>query len=478
MKARKLRSTLALLSAATLAACAVGPDYHRPHTAVAPAFVGAEATTFSSQEAQTAFWRQFDDDTLNTLVAESLAANHDLRIALGRIAEARALRRQSLYDFAPTVTASASHQTQKFPQVQTGYPYTASYYDASFDAFWELDLFGRIRRNVEANTADLQGAEASLRDAQVSVIAEVARTYFELRGEQARLEVAQRNVVNQQESLRLTNARLDAGRGTELDTSRASAQLSTTLSTIGPLQAAVARSIHRLSVLTGREPNALQSLLIAPRELPPLPRTVAVGDPSTLLHRRPDIRVAERQLAASNARIGVAVGDLFPKVSFVGSFGFDAASLSGLGSSESRAYTIGPSISWAAFDLGRVRARVAAQRAHTDTALAQYEQTVLRALEETENALITHARTRDELQHAADAAEASATASRLARTRYEGGAVDFLEVLDAERTQLEAEDHLAQSRTDAATSLVAVYKALGGSWEGAPLPRYTRAVSP
>ena len=173
----------------------------------------------------------------------------------------------------------------------------------------------------------------------------------------------------------------------------------------------------------------------------------------------------------------MAVGYLFPKVTFVGSFGFDAGSLSGLGSSGNRAYTIGPSISWAAFNLGRVRAQVAAQRAQTYTALAQYEQTVLRALEETEDALTTHARTRDQLRHAADAARASATAAQLARTRYADGAVDFLEVLDAERTQLEAEDHLAQSRTDAVTSLVAVYKALGGSWEGAAFPRYTQTAS-
>jgi multidrug efflux system outer membrane protein len=478
MNLRKLRYGLTLLGMAALTACAVGPDYRQPHTEVAPVFANAEATTFSSQEAQAAFWRQFDDDTLNTLVEQAVTENHDLRIAIGRLAEARALRRQSLYDLAPTVTASAGHTTQKVAKVQTGFPYTASYYDASFDAFWELDLFGRVRRGIEASTADLQGAEANLRDVQVSVIAEVARTYFELRGAQARLEVAQRNVINQQETLRLTNARLDAGRGTELDTSRARAQLSTTLASIDPLEADVSRAIHRLSVLTGREPSALQSVLSARRDLPPLPRSVAVGDPAALLRRRPDIRVAERQLAASNARIGVAVGDLFPKVTFVGSIGVDAASLSGLGSSESRAYTIGPGISWAAFDLGRVRAQVAAQRARTDTALAQYQQTVLRALEETENALVTHARTRDELLHAADAAEASATAARLAGTRYEGGAVDFLEVLDAERTQLEAEDHLAQTRTDAATSLVAVYKALGGSWEGAPLPRYTRMVSP
>ncbi len=474
----KIRSAAGLLViASSLSACAVGPNYQRPHTEVAPAFADAEASIYSSQQAQTQFWKQFGDDTLDSLVADALVANDDLRIAVGHLAEARALRHESVYDLAPTVTASGSHQTQKVPQVESGFPYTGSYYDTSVDAFWELDLFGRVRRELEASTADLQAAEANLRDVQVSVIAEVARTYFELRGEQAQLEVARRNVVNQQETLRFTNAQLDAGRATELDTSRAQAQLSTTLSTIDPLEAEVSSSIHRLGVLTGREPNALQALLSTPRDLPPLPRSIAVGDPQALLRRRPDIRIAERQLAASNARIGVAVGDLFPKVTFVGSFGFDTAALSGLGSSGSRAYTIGPSISWAAFNLGRVRAQIAAQRAQTYTALAQYEQTVLRALEETENALVTHARTRDELMHAADAARASTTAARLARTRYEEGAADFLEVLDAERTQLEAEDHLAQSRTDALTSLVAVYTALGGSWEGAPFPSYTQAAS-
>jgi multidrug efflux system outer membrane protein len=472
-----IKDAAAVLALASLSACAVGPNYKQPHTQVARAFAQAEASTYSSQDEQTQFWQQFGDETLDRLIDDALAANHDLRIALGHLAEARAVRRESLYDLAPTVTASAGHQTQKVPQAG-GFQYTASYYDANFDAFWELDLFGRVRRQVEASTADLQATEATLRDVQVAVIAEVARTYFELRGQQGRLEVARRNVANQEETLRLTNVRLDAGRGTELDTSRARAQLSSTLASIDPLEAAVSRSIHRLGVLTGREPNALEQLLRAPRELPQLPATVAVGDPATLLRRRPDIRVAERRLAASNARIGVAVGDLFPKVTFVGAFGYDAKSPSDLGSSTSRAYSISPGISWAAFDLGRVQAQIAGARARTDTALAQYQQTVLRALEETENALVTHARTRDELMHADDAALASTTAARLARTRYEGGAVDFLEVLDAERTQLAAEDHLAQSRTDASTSLVAVYKALGGSWEGAPLPRYTREVGP
>jgi multidrug efflux system outer membrane protein len=458
----------------------VGPDYKQPQALVAPKFAGAEPTTFSPEQSQIQFWKQFNDATLDKLVDDSLDANHDLRIALGRLTEARAARRQALFDLAPTVTAAGGYQKQGIPQVQSpvGANYTASYYDAGFDASWELDLFGRVRRGVEASRAELQGAEANLHDAQVSVIAEVARTYFELRGEQNQLAVAKRNVQNQEDTLRVVSARLDAGRGTELDTSRAQAQLSTTLSTIDPLEAAVSRSIHRLGVLTGRDPNALQNLLSPPQDLPLLPQIAAVGDPATLLRRRPDIRVAERQLAASTARIGVAVGDLFPKVTFTGNFGYAAQNLGSLGEAPTRMFLIGPSISWAALDLGRVRARVAGARAQTDTALAQYEQTVLRALEETENSLVTHARTRGQLAHAADAAQQSATAARLARVRYEGGVVDFLEVLDAERTQLEAEDRLAQSRTDAVTSLVAVYKALGGGWEGAPSPRYTQANEP
>ncbi|HLJ77217.1 MAG TPA: efflux transporter outer membrane subunit [Acidobacteriaceae bacterium] len=474
--ARATSRAVALFVTTTLAACAiVGPNYKQPEAKTDQAFAAAEPGTYSNQQAQADFWKQFNDETLNKLVDDALLANHDLRIALGHLAEARAARHQSLYDLAPTVTASAGHQTTRVPAVQSGFPFTSSYYDAGFDATWELDLFGRVRRGVEASKADLQGAEANLRDAQVSVIAEVARTYFELRGEQNQLAVARRNVENQKETFQLTDARLKAGRGTELDTSRAQAQLSTTLATIDPLEASVSKSIHRLGVLTGRDPNALQSLLAPAQDLPELPQITPVGNPADMLRRRPDIRVAERQLAADTARIGVAVGDMFPKVTFTGSFGYDAASPSGLGTSAGRAYSIGPGISWAAFDLGRVHAQVAGARARTDTALAQYEKTVLQALEETENSLVTHARTRDQLVHATDAANASATAARLARIRYEGGVIDFLEVLDAERTQLAAEDQMTRSRTDAATSLIAVYKALGGGWESAPLPRYTQA---
>ena len=485
-----MRKYLTLISlTVALSGCAVGPNYVRPTTHVASKFPTAAAThaasakstpshgIYSTERTQVEFWKQFDDPVLDRMVGDALTANYDLRIALGRLVQARALRNQSLFDLAPTITASGGYTKQHVPAVEDpfGGPYTTRLYDAGFDATWELDFFGGVRRGIQARNAQLAGELASLHDVQVSVIAEVARNYFELRGEQAQLAVARANVKNQRQVVALTEAQLAAGSGTDLDVARARSQLDTTLSTIGPLEAAVSRSIHRLSVLTGRQPDALTSVLSAPHALPPLPAIVPVGTPEELLRRRPDIRVAERNLAASTALVGVAVSNLFPKVTFTGSFGYAAAEPAGFGAADSRSYIIGPGITWAAFDLGRVRAQIAGARAGAVIALDQYHQTVLNALEETEDALVTHSRDRDRLLHAQDAARESATAARLAEIRYKGGMVDFLSVLDAERTQLQAEDALAQSRTAAATSLIAVYNALGGGWETAPLPRYTDA---
>jgi multidrug efflux system outer membrane protein len=483
MVRKSISVPVAVAVAAMLAACAVGPDYHRPEVHTAATFVEAEPAVYSTDDSVGPFWGQFNDDLLNGLVIEALAANHDLRIALAHLQQARALRTQAKLDLLPTVTSQGGYTNQQYPASQTfgiGTSLDERYYNAGFDATWELDLFGRVRRGVEASRAVVEGQEATLRDAQVSVTAEVARTYFELRGEQAELAVLQRNAANQQQTVDLTNSLLDAGRGTELDTARAKAQLDSTLATIPPLRANVERSIHRLGVLTGREPDALANILAAPGNLPDLPRMAAVGDPAGLLRRRPDIRVAERQLAASTAQIGVAVGDLFPKVTFTGNFGFAASDLSALGSAGTKTFLIAPAISWPAFDLGRVRARIAGARAGADADLAAYQQTVLKALEETENALVAHARERDRLVQLTAAAAESDTAAQIARARYEGGLVGFLDVLDAERAQLQAQDQLAQSRTDAATSLIAVYKALGGGWQGASLPvaRITTAVPP
>jgi multidrug efflux system outer membrane protein len=460
------RLLLAPVAAAVLAACAVGPNYHAPETRPAEKFDGVEPTTYSTQETVEQFWRTFGDPALDTLVTDARAANFDLRIALTRVNEARALRRDAAFDLAPSINVEGGYTKARSAGVATlpGISREAEYYDAGFDAFWELDFFGGVRRGIEASDANYGAIEAAQRDVLVTVTAEVTRTYFELRGFQQQLDVARRNVVNQKATLDLAQARLDAGSGTEFDSARAQAQLSGTLGTIGPLEAAVARAIHRLSVLVGREPGALRAQLAPPQDLPPLPGIVPVGDPAGLLRRRPDIRIAERELAGASARVGVAVADLFPRVTFTGNAGYVATSSGGLGDSGSDAYVLAPGISWAIFDLGHVQARIGAAKARNEGALLRYEKTVLQALEETENSLVTHARARDRLVHDQQAVKSSNTAADLARVRYENGASDFLQVLDAERTLLETEDRLARSRTEAATSLIAVYKSLGGGW--------------
>jgi outer membrane protein, multidrug efflux system len=464
---RKFKFLLAPIAAAVLAACAVGPDYEAPKPQVAETFGKAQGATYTSEQGVARFWETFNDPTLDQLIKLSLAENHDLRIALTRVREARALRRDAAFDLAPSINAGGGY-TKTRNSTAIAVPGTSretEFYDAGFDAFWELDFFGGLRRGLESSTAQLGAVEAARRDAYVIVTAEVTRTYFELRGQQQQLDVARRNVVNQQGTLDLANARLEAGSGTEFDTARAQSQLSSTLGSISPLEAAVARSIHRLSVLVGREPNALTQELSALKDLPPLPGIVPVGDPAGLLRRRPDIRIVERELASATARVGVAVADLFPRVTFTGSAGYVAAESGALGDRGTDSYVIAPGISWGIFDLGNVQARIAAANWRKEGALLRYEQTVLQALEETENALVTHARARDRLVHDEAAVRASNTAAGLARVRYENGASDFLQVLTAERNLLETEDRLARSRTEAATSLIAVYKSLGGGWE-------------
>jgi len=468
---RKTRFLLAPLAAAVLAACAVGPNYHAPEPDAAETFDNVEAT-YSTAQGTAQFWQTFADAELDKLVNEALAANHDLRIAMTRVQEARELRRDAAFDLAPSINAGGGYTKTRTSTagLLPGASREAELYDAGFDAFWELDFFGGLRRGLEASRADLGAEEAALQDVQVIVTAEVTRGYFELRGQQLQLDVARRNVANQQSTLDLAQVRLEAGSGTEFDTARAQAQLSATLGTISPLEAAVARSIHRLSVLVGRAPGALRAELAPSQNLPPLPGIVPVGDPAGLLRRRPDIRIAERELAGATARIGVAVADLFPRVTFTGSAGYIAGSSGSLGDGGTDAYVLAPGISWAIFDLGHVRARIGAARWRKEGALLRYQQTVLQALEETEDSLVTHARARDRLVHDEAAVRASNTAAGLARVRYENGASDFLQVLDAERTLLQSEDQLARSRTEAATSLIAVYKSLGGGWEAAPHP--------
>jgi multidrug efflux system outer membrane protein len=461
----------AIVAVIVLSGCAVGPNYHQPATPLDVHFANAGEPGFAETDAVEQYWTSFTDPVLDGLVADALAHNKDLSAAEANLRAARAIRRLAGFDQFPTVTLAASYTHQLDSQEQLpGIDQHDREFDAAqagFDGLWELDLFGRVRRNVEAARADVGAAAATLQDARVSVIAEVARDYFILRGLQDQLALTRRNADNQFSSLKLTRTRLEAGRGNELDTSRAEAQWQTTLASIPSLEATIATTGYRLSVLTGRQPTALSANLSSMAPLPPLPPLNAIGTPEQLLRRRPDVRVAERRLAGATARVGVAVGDLFPKVTLVGQVGYFAPTFGDFGQSEARFFSVGPSISWAAFDLGRVRARIGSAKAQTDQALAVYEGAVLGALEDTEGALISYGRAQSRRDALQVAAAASDKASELARRRFEGGLIDFLEVLDAERTALSAELLLSQSRTDAATSLIAVYKALGAGWRTA-----------
>jgi multidrug efflux system outer membrane protein len=479
------KSTLVLPALAlTLAACASSPAYRPPAVEVPPAFREAKTDTglvvaqppavpsakpaapADSARALTRFWQPLSDTTLNRLMGEVLRANPDVHAAEARLRGARAARLESAFDLAPTVTFGGGYTRQRlssatFPIGSGRFP-DQDIWDAGFDASWELDLFGRVRRGVQAQGALVGSAGEDVRNVQVALTAELARTYFELRGAQDQLAVARRNAENQRSTLELTQQRLDAGRGTAFDTERARAQLSFTLASIPGLEARVAAAQYAIGVLVGRPPTKLASELDTVVALPTLPATVTVASPDSLIRKRPDVASAERQLAAEHAFVGVAKADYLPRVTVGGSAGYSASALGSLGDEGTFRYAVGPVLSWPALNLGRVKARVDESRAREEEAQAQYNRTVLQAQQEVETGLVRYRTARAQVERIQDAAEASARAAELARLRFTGGVADFLQVLDAERTQLEAEEQLAQSRTDAATAYAALYQALGG----------------
>jgi multidrug efflux system outer membrane protein len=451
-----------------LAGCAVGPDYRSPRTPVAAEFANAPTNIVSPDEAALAtWWSGFNDSKLDNLIARTVTNNHDLRIATANLQEVRALRRLTTFNLAPTINANAGYQSRLLSESATipGTPRDArevELYDASFDATWELDFFGRVRRSVQAANAEVAATEATRLDVLVIVTSEVARNYFELRGLQNQLAVARKNAEVQTQTLKLTQTLLEGGRGTDFDVSRSRSLLNLTLSTIPPLEAAIQKTIYRIAVLIGQQPTTLTQELSAPEPLPATLPVIALADPAALLRRRPDIRAAERSLAAATARIGVATADLFPRVTFIGSVGLQADTFAGLGNSGADTWQFGPRITWAALDLGRVRARIRAADARAEASLAFHERIVIGALEETEGALVDFGHEQARQRFLEDSVQASQKAADLAHQRYEAGTADFLSVLDAERTLLEAQDRLAASQTRTVTALVAVYKALGG----------------
>lgn len=449
------------------AGCAVGPDYKTPETELPESFQDSGAKDFSTESVEIEWWGGFNDPILDKLIRDALSGSYDIQIATARILEARSLRTETEFELGPIVPFDASYTRQQVGKSTTfsGVNRQADLYEAGFDALWELDFFGRIRRTIEADTAELQSRVAQRRDVIVSLLAEVARNYFELRGAQNQLDVARRNAANQQNTLDLTITLLEGGRGTELDTSRARAQLNNTLAIIPPLETRVRKTIYRLGVLTGRQPDAYLDELLAPKPFPKVPDVVKIGTPVELLERRPDIRVAERNLAGFTATIGIATAELFPQITLLGSISLQADTFSGVFESGAGAFSIGPDIFWPAFDLGRVYQRVKQADARTQAAFAEYQLTVLEAIEDVDGALVDHNQQIIRYKYLAEASTESEKAMKLARMRYNFGVASFLDVLDAERTLLQAQTQLAASETDLHTSLVAVYKALGGGWE-------------
>jgi multidrug efflux system outer membrane protein len=453
-----------------LSACSTA-KYATPADPQIKDFAGLDAVKVTSAAIEVEFWQTLNDQRLSGLIKDALVANHDLRIGLARLNSARALLRESRLNYLPTITASgqagnarsSADQLPGFTRDQRD----GDSYEASIDAVWELDFFGRVRNGVKAARAETAASAADLASLQTVVIGELARAYFEHEGLLQRLEVARNNASNQRDSLQLVQARLDAGRGTEFDTARASAQLQTTLGRIPPLEAQAAIAEHRIAVLTGRAPDALNAELATPAAPVSLPVMVAAGTPGDLLRRRPDVIAAERRLASAAARVGVATADLFPRFTLAGSYGTQAADSSRLGERDSETRLIALGIDWSFLDIGRVRARIAAADAAAEANMVSYEQTVLLAIEETQNAVITYDRALREREHLRAAAADTTRAATLARLRFNGGIVGFLDVLDAERSQLETQDQLAQSETRSATALIALYKSLAGGWPGA-----------
>jgi multidrug efflux system outer membrane protein len=457
--ARRLVLGIPLL--ALVAACSLRGPYVAPTVSPA-AFRNADPALTVEQSFDPRWWQQFEDPVLDDLVTRALAANHDVRMAVARVDQARAFFDDVALDRFPTAVAGASvdRRDQAIPGFSER-PRPVTTYRAGFDAFWEIDIFGRVRSQARAAAATAEGFEAEVDDIRVSVAAEVARNYFEVRGLQQQLAVAGRSLTNQRETLRLTQVRRDAGIGEEQDVASAGARVAAIEASIPPIRSAIAEREHHIAVLLAARPGAI-GVDLAPRPYPPLTRALAIGEPGSLLRRRPDVLAAERRLAAATAQEGVAAAELYPRITVTGFLGLLAGRGSLFDVSDSRAWAVTPALSWAAFDIGSARARLRGVEGATRESVAEFEQVVLRALEETENALVSYREEQARLVKLNEQARESTRAATIARVRYQEGVVDFLALLDAERTQLEAEDAVAQAEAGVFTSVIAVYKALGG----------------
>ncbi|PSJ38104.1 efflux transporter outer membrane subunit [Allosphingosinicella deserti] len=465
---RKLIPAASLLA---LAACTVGPDYASP-TPKAPAqtgFVSAASPAFTGDEPPGRWWSLFSDPVLDGLIEQALTANTDLRVAQANLAQARAVLRETRAGRLPSTTVSAGatygNPSDANSPIALG---SDVIFDAGLDVSYQLDLFGRIRRGIEASRADLGAVQAAFDFTRITVAAETARAYADACSSGRQLAVARESVRIQEETFDLTRRLVEGGRGTALESGQAGAQLEQTRAQIPTLEAQRRTALYRLSVLTGRPPAEFPQQVASCERAPSLSQPIPVGSGASLLARRPDIRQAERELAAATARIGVATASLYPDISLGGSIGSTATSVGDLASSSGFRFGIGPLISWSFPNVAVARARIAQAEAGADASLARFDGTWLNALQETESALTRYASELDRVATLRRAQANSEEAARIARLRYRAGRENFQVVLDAERSLSAIESSLAQAEAQLSDNLVTVFLALGGGWEQAP----------
>ena len=464
------QAVLLPLSALILAGCAaVGPNYSPPTlpSSQFPTSFGESPAGIDSGAVEVAWWRAFDDPALTNLIQRALAANHDIGIAAVRLEEAKAMLGESRQGFLPRGGATLGHENRRRRDVETpsGQSRQIETYRGAVDASWEIDLFGRVRRSVEAAQAQAGSREALLRSVQAGVAAAVAATWFELRGIDAELAVAADIIRSQRESLGLVERLVRAGSASEFDRLRAEALLHHVEMAAPELERRRAASTNALAILLGETPQTFRPPAATPARDALAVRTIAVGDPAALLSRRADISAAERTLAAATARIGVETAGLYPEVQVQGSIGLVAGSLDALSGAGALSGFLGPIIRWSFLDTGRVRARIAASEARTKEALIVYDQTVLRALREADDAFKAYGAAGSTLGLRLLESAANREAARLARVRFSAGEGIYLDVLEAERSDFASQRALASARTDQRLAIVSIYKALGGGWE-------------
>jgi multidrug efflux system outer membrane protein len=470
MKSTRYSFAVVLLA---LAACSVGPDYQKPSPSMPGDWsekgsaLDPATSRITLQTAEVAeWWKSFKDAELTSLVKRAAQSNLDLKLAEARVREARGLRGVSAGALLPAANASANYSRNRssgnIPLPGAGLQ--SNFYQAGFDASWEIDVLGGLRRTNEAD-GEVDASVEARRDVLVTLLAEVARNYIEVRGLQAQIWIARQNLDAQKKTLELTQARFQAGRAAELDVVRAQAQVSNTASQIPLLESLRIQGTHRLGVLLGREPGSLREELVNAAAIPAPPPEVPVGIPSDLLRRRPDLRRAERELAAATSRIGVATAELYPKFSLTGFFALESITASDFAKWGSRAWSVGPTIQWSIFQGGRIRAKIEVENARQEQAAIAYERSILVALQEVEDALIAYAKEQAHRAELSDSVTANVKAVDLANQRYTQGLVDFLSVLDAQRSLYGSQDALVQSERRISEHLVSLYKALGGGWE-------------